>query len=157
MEYRRDRNRVVVADFDPMNYEVSIGIARIGGGSLGGKARGLAFVNRLLRESDVEARFPDVSIVVPSSVVLGTDVFDQFIEDNNLRDFAISSASDAEIEKRFLAAPFPKEVLRDLEALLQVVHYPLAVRSSGLLEDSIAQPFAAYGPQRATAQVDHGA
>jgi CheY-like chemotaxis protein len=141
-EYRRERDKVVVADFDRAAYDDFISISRIGGGSLGGKARGLAFVNRLLNESDVAERFPDLRIVVPPSVVLGTDIFDQFIEQNDLRDFAYGSTSDREIEERFQAEPFPSEPLADLEAFLRVTRHPLAVRSSGLLEDSPNQPLA---------------
>ena len=140
--YRRARDKVVVADFDRQHYDPSINIYRIGGGSLGGKARGLAFANRLLNESELAERFPGVQISVPDSVVLGTDVFDLFLEQNDLRDFAIGAYSDREIEARFLAAPFPDDTLRDLEVFLDRVRYPLAVRSSGLLEDSPNQAFA---------------
>jgi len=141
-EYRHEWDKVIVADFDREKYDPLISIARIGGGSLGGKARGLAFVNRLLAESEMEERFPAVRISVPSSVVLGTDLFDQFLERNDLRDFAIGAASDASVERRFLAASFPEEALDDLAAFLKEARYPLAVRSSGLLEDSPNQPFA---------------
>ena len=140
--YRRERDKVVVADFRRDNYDPFISISRIGGGSLGGKARGLAFVNRLLNEADLVERFPGIQLTVPQSVVLGTDVFDQFLEQNDLRDFAMSDASDPEIEARFLAAPFPQDPLGDLLAFLTQARYPLAVRSSGLLEDSPNQPFA---------------
>lgn len=141
-EYRFDRDRVIVADFNREAYDRKINLTRIGGGSLGGKARGLAFVNRLLIEAEVQRRFPDVRIVVPSAVVLGTDVFDDFLERNGLRDFAIGSASDSETVGRFLGAPFPPDVLEDLSIFLEQADYPLAVRSSGLLEDSPSQPFA---------------
>jgi hypothetical protein len=141
-EYRRERDKVVVADFDRSQYDSFISISRIGSGSLGGKARGLAFVNRLLNESDLREAFAGVRITVPSSVVLGTHIFDQFLEQNELRDFAISSLSDEETEERFLQGEFPDEVLRDLETFLDATRHPLAVRSSGLLEDSSNQPFA---------------
>jgi hypothetical protein len=141
-EYRLDRDKAVVADFDRNHVDVSSSISRIGGGSLGGKARGLAFANRLLIEANVQAHFPEVRIVVPSAVVLGTDIFDQFIEQNDLEDFAIGSNSDAKIERRFLTSHFPQETLQDLRAFLVHADYPLAVRSSGLYEDSPSQPFA---------------
>lgn len=141
-EYRFDRDRVIVADFYREAYDRKINLTRIGGGSLGGKARGLAFVNRLLIEADVQRHFPEVRIVVPSAVVLGTDVFDDFLERNGLRDFAIGSGSDSETVGRFLGAPFPPDVLEDLSIFLEQADYPLAVRSSGLLEDSPSQPFA---------------
>jgi len=141
-EYRLDRDKAVVADFDRRQVEVSSSISRIGGGSLGGKARGLAFINRLLLQADVQARFPEVRITVPLSVVLGTDVFDAFVERNGLGDFAIGATSDREIERRFLDARVPEETVADLRAFLQHARYPLAVRSSGLYEDSPSQPFA---------------
>jgi hypothetical protein len=141
-EYRFARDRSVVADFDRHQFETAASISRIGGGSLGGKARGLALVNRLLSEYRIGALFPGVRIEVPASVVLATDVFDQFVDQNDLRDFAIKSTSDKETENRFLAEPFPRETLLDLEAFLNEAQYPLAVRSSGLLEDSPNQPFA---------------
>jgi CheY-like chemotaxis protein len=141
-DYRVARDRAVVADFNRTSYDPSTGMSRIGTGSLGGKARGLAFVNRLLLEADIAGRFPDIRIEVPSSVVLGTDIFEQFIERNALADFSLQSDSEARILDRFLSAPFPKAVLRDLKVFLEAVQYPLAVRSSGLLEDSPSQPLA---------------
>jgi CheY-like chemotaxis protein len=140
--YRLARDRAIVADFQRTSYGPSISTARIGTGSLGGKARGLAFVNRLLLEADVASRFPGIRISVPSSVVLGTDIFDQFLEGNRLYDFAFGSTSEEEIKRRFAAAPFPKGALRDLRSFLRDTEYPLAVRSSGLLEDSPSQPLA---------------
>jgi len=141
-EYRRARDRVIVADYDRESGDFDVSIARVGGGSLGGKARGLAFMNRLLTEYAVQERFPGVRVFVPPCIVLGTDIFDQFLEENELGGFAIGSTSDAETERWFLASPFPEEVLRDLEAFLRETHRPLAVRSSGLLEDSPSQPLA---------------
>ena len=141
-EYRFDRDKAIVADFDRDVVDISSSISRIGGGSLGGKARGLAFVNRVLIEANVQAHFPEVQISVPSSVVLGTDIFDEFIERNDLEDFAIGTDSDDEIVQRFLGSSFPDETLEDLVAFLERADYPLAVRSSGLFEDSPSQPFA---------------
>jgi CheY-like chemotaxis protein len=140
--YRRERDEVIVADFSRDKYEPLVKVSRIGGGSLGGKARGLAFVNRLINDSDLEEKFPGVRVSVPSCVVLGTDIFDDFLEKNGLKDFAIDASDDTEIESRFLAVPFPEEAARDLAAFLEQADYPLAVRSSGLLEDSPNQPFA---------------
>jgi len=141
-EYRLARDRIFVADFDRETFDSSSRMSRIGGGSLGGKARGLAFVNRLLNDARVADRFPSIQIFVPFSVVLATDVFDQFIEGNDLHDFAMRSTDDKEIESRLLGVPFPDGPVRDLEAFLKVCDRPLAVRSSGLLEDSPYQPFA---------------
>jgi CheY-like chemotaxis protein len=140
--YRQARDRAVVADFRRAGDDPSINMARIGAGSLGGKARGLAFINRLLLEVDVAAQFPDIRIEVPPSVVLGTDLFDQFLAENRLDDFALNATSEEEIERRFAAARFPGEGVRDLRLFLERVQYPLAVRSSGLLEDAPSQPLA---------------
>jgi ribose 5-phosphate isomerase len=102
----------------------------------------LAFVNRVLIEANIQSHFPEVRISVPASVVLGTDIFDEFIDRNDLEDFAIGTDSDDEIVQRFLGSPFPDETLEDLRAFLERADYPLAVRSSGLFEDSPSQPFA---------------
>jgi CheY-like chemotaxis protein len=141
-DYRRVRDRVVVADFDRANPDTASAISRIGGGSLGGKARGLAFINRLLTEYRVAEEFPTIDVTVPRAVVLGTDVFDQFLERDGLQGFALRSTSDDETLARFLAAPVPEEALLDLERFVSDTRCPLAVRSSGLLEDSPHQPFA---------------
>ncbi len=140
--YRLARDRAVVADFNREDYDTTVNMARIGTGSLGGKARGLAFANRLLLDADAAARFPGVEISVPTSVVLGTGVFDEFLERNRLADFALGSAPEAEIRRRFAAAPLQRSVERDLKAFLEHNPGPLAVRSSGLLEDSPSQPLA---------------
>ncbi|HLN57650.1 MAG TPA: PEP/pyruvate-binding domain-containing protein [Thermoanaerobaculia bacterium] len=141
-DYREQTRRGVVVDFDRSTFSPQTTFSRLGGGSLGGKARGLAFVDLLLAESRVAARFPGVRIGVPSAVVLGTDVFDEFLEQDGLRDFALNSPDEAEIGRRFVEAQLPPAVTRDLSALLDAVRYPLAVRSSSLLEDSLYQPFA---------------
>ena len=142
--YREKRRRGVVADFDRATFDPNASFSRIGGGSLGGKARGLAFVNYLLSEHDVADRFSGVRIAVPPSVVLGTDVFDEFIDRNDLRDFAVNAGAtdEQEIGRRFIASPLPDSAMRDLASMLEIVRYPIAVRSSSLLEDSQYQPFA---------------
>jgi len=141
-EFRQERNRTVIADFDVERFEPTVSITRIGAGSLGGKARGVAFGNRILRATGVDREFAEVDVYVPPSVVLGTQVFDEFLEYWGLRDFAIGANPDEEIMKHFLAAPFPRRAIGPLRAFLQRVKYPLAVRSSSLLEDSLSQPFA---------------
>ena len=140
--YRDHRARSTVVDFSRETFDTRSLFTRIGGGSLGGKARGLAFVNLLLDEYDVRDRFPEVEIAVPPSAVVATDAFDRFLDHNDLRRFAIECDDDREIERRFLASPLPEETVRDLEAFLEFIRYPLAVRSSSLLEDSQYQPFA---------------
>ena len=141
-EYRRVRHLAVVADFDRDRFEPGGGIVRIALGSLGGKARGIAFANRILQRSQLADQFPDVDVFVPASLVLGTQLFDEFLERDDLDDFAIACESDEEILARFFAAPFPQRAVDDLRAFLEKVDYPLAVRSSSLMEDSLAQPFA---------------
>jgi CheY-like chemotaxis protein len=140
--HREERRRAVVADFDPDRFNPERGFARLGGGSLGGKARGLAFANLLLTELDLASQFPDVRISVPPTVVIGTEVFDRFLDDNELRELAITANDDAEIVRRFLEAELPEDIRAALWAFLDLCYYPLAVRSSSLLEDSRYQPFA---------------
>ncbi len=140
-QYRRERSHVVVADFDRSRYDASGDFYRIGGGSLGGKARGLAFVRMLLGQTRLDRAFAGVSVSVPPAVVLATDVFDEFLEQGRLRDLAIDLDDEAAIERSFLAAALPDDVRLDLLAFLERVDEPLAVRSSSLLEDSRYQPF----------------
>jgi CheY-like chemotaxis protein len=134
--YRRDRTRESVTDFHPATFDAENSFARIGEGSLGGKARSLAFVRHLLRDLGVTEQFEGMEITVPPGVVVGTDVFDQFLRDNQLREFAMATTDDGLIEERFQAASLPEEIERELEAFLSLAEYPLAVRSSSLLEDS---------------------
>ncbi len=141
-QFRRERNRGTVADFDPATFDPTMGMARIGGGSLGGKARGLAFGIRLLDRSRIGERFQDIRITVPPAVVLGTEVFEQFLDGNDLRDLSLRSNDDAELLRRFRDAAFPDGPREQLRSFLEIMRMPLAVRSSSLLEDSPHQPFA---------------
>ncbi|MDZ7371635.1 MAG: histidine kinase [candidate division KSB1 bacterium] len=142
-EYRRLCQRGIVTDFNKDTFDPNTSFARIGGGSLGGKARGLAFVNILINNYNVQNFWPNVTIDVPAALAIGTDVFDEFLEENNLRSFALSCDNDEEICRRFLlASRFPERILGDLAAFLDLMHAPLAVRSSSLLEDSQYHPFA---------------
>jgi CheY-like chemotaxis protein len=140
--YRREQNRGVVVDFERDRFDGSVPFTRIGSGSMGGKARGLAFVNYLLKDAYAFSQFPGVRINVPPSNALGTDVFDDFLDRNGLRDFAIECTDDSELLTRFLAGRFPSSVERDLAVFLRHMKRPLAVRSSSLLEDNQYQPFA---------------
>ncbi|MFT5287786.1 MAG: CheY-like chemotaxis protein [Planctomycetota bacterium] len=142
IEYRRERQRTIISDFDRDHFEPSSTITRIGSGSLGGKARGVAFANRILHSSGVDAMFPTVDIHVPPSVVLSTEVFDKFMSYSDLREQTTRSYDDETIEEIVTSAPFPRKAVADLRSFVQQVHYPLSVRSSSLLEDSISQPFA---------------
>jgi CheY-like chemotaxis protein len=139
--YRRESIQAVVVDFDSETFDANAGLYRIGGGSLGGKARGLAFVRQLLAENRLDRELRGVEVVVPQSVVLATDVFDTFLEANGLREFAIDATDDEEVRRRFLAARLPDETVRELRVVLRALRQPLAVRSSSLLEDSQHQPF----------------
>jgi CheY-like chemotaxis protein len=141
--YRMMRQRDLITGFTKETFDPEASFARIGAGSLGGKARGLGFVNTLINDYSLRNRFEDVVIYVPPAVVLGTEVFDRFIEENDLKKFAMNSNDDKEITKKFLeAVKFPEDVLADLAAFLDIVRTPLAVRSSSLLEDSQYHPFA---------------
>jgi hypothetical protein len=141
-EYRREQNELLIGDFKADTFKPSeSSFMRIGSGSLGGKARGLAFVRHFLRKSRINRRFPGVRIAVPPAVVLATDMFDLFLAENNLSDFALHCDDDAEIQRRFLDSPLPAAIEENLRAYLEEVHYPVAVRSSSLLEDSQYQPF----------------
>ena len=141
-DYRREQNEVLIGDFKLDTFKPSeSSFLRIGSGSLGGKARGLAFVRHLLRTRRIARRFPGVRISVPPAVVIATDMFDQFLAENNLSDFVLHCDDDTEIQQRFLDSPLPGPLQENLKAYLEEVRYPLAVRSSSLLEDSQYQPF----------------
>jgi CheY-like chemotaxis protein len=140
-EYRRAQSHASVTDFDRQAFDATGSFYRIGGGSLGGKARGLAFARTLLRNRGLGERFPGIAVAVPAAVVIGTDVFDQFLDENGLRDFALGEVDDHTLIQKFLLASFPDETVQDLAAFLERVDYPLAVRSSSILEDSQYQPF----------------
>ncbi len=142
-EYRRVRQRGTITDFHKESFDPNNSISRIGGGALGGKARGLAFVNILINNYKMRSQFKEVQIYIPPAIILGTDIFDEFLEENDLRHFALYASNDKDIEKRFVKAKkFPKKILRNLSDFLELVRQPLAVRSSSLLEDSHNQPFA---------------
>ena len=118
------------------------GFQRIGRGSLGGKGRGLAFFFTRMPDLRLGAAFPDVEFIVPRSVVIATDVFEEFVESNELSRYAHEDHSDPEVDEAFLAAEFPPELRDEMSVLLENTKWPLAVRSSSLLEDSSHQPFA---------------
>ena len=141
-DFQAEQRKGLVIDFDEETFEPDRGFVRIGGGSLGGKARGLAFVRVLIDNYSLKNKFKDVRISVPPTAVIGTDVFDEFMELNNLWDFAFQADDDDELLRRFLDAQFPAAIRYDLLAYLKAVKYPIAVRSSSLLEDSQYQPFA---------------
>jgi len=141
--YRLSQQRGLIADYKKESFDSATSFARVGGGSMGGKARGLGFMNRILNNLNLRHRFEGVELFVPPGIVIGTEVFDQFLEKNDLRSFALSETDDGLITKRFLEADFfPKRIEDQLRSFLALVTEPLAVRSSSLLEDSQYQPFA---------------
>ncbi len=141
-DFRRERSRGTVAPFRPRFFDGEEGIVQIGGGSLGGKGRGLAFASRLMDEVRLANRFPDLRIRVPPAVVLGTDVFDAFFTESGLRELALRSEDDAVTRNRIMASPLPEEVRSALAHVARIMDRPLAVRSSSLLEDSPSHSFA---------------
>lgn len=142
-EHRASRQRGLLTEFSKNTFDPATSFARTGGGSVGGKARGLAFLNTLLSMYGVRSRFEELEIEVPPGVVIATDVFDHFLEQNDLRAFALSASTDEEIMQRFLAADrFPEETVARLREFLELLREPLAVRSSSLLEDTQFHPFA---------------
>lgn len=142
VKYRKMKNRGVVAIFRQDRFDQYSNFARIGQGSLGGKGRGLAFIDSIIKKNPVCDSFDGITISIPRTVVLCTDIFDEFMETNQLYPIALSDMPDDEILAHFLRAKLPVRIREDLKALLQVVDTPIAVRSSSLLEDSHYQPFA---------------
>jgi CheY-like chemotaxis protein len=141
-KYRVKQSLGVVARFDAATYNDTIWFARYGEGSLGGKARGLAFLNHILYQHRLYNKWEGVHITVPRTLVLATDCFDRFILENGLQYVINSDISDAEILSEFVSSNLPADVMDVLRAFIRVVHTPLAVRSSSKLEDSYYQPFA---------------
>jgi CheY-like chemotaxis protein len=141
--FRLGKGRGVIAKFDKTSFDEYQTFSRIGEGSIGGKARGLAFINRTIKNNKLFHKFPDVLITIPRTVVLSTDIFDEFMDQNNLYSVALSDLSDDEILNRFINAELPGHVYQDFYAFLAVSrNVPIAVRSSSKLEDSHYQPFA---------------
>ncbi|MCM1354874.1 MAG: phosphoenolpyruvate synthase [Staphylococcus sp.] len=142
VKYRKMKNRGVVAIFQKERFDHYSNFARIGQGSLGGKGRGLAFIDSIIKKNPVCDNFDGITITIPRTVVLCTDIFDEFMETNKLYPIALSNAPDEEILNHFLRGKLPRRIKDDLLALFEVVDTPIAVRSSSLLEDSHYQPFA---------------
>ena len=134
--------RGVIARFDSDNYGRHIWFSRMGEGSLGGKARGLAFLNSMVYKHNLASKYDNVKISIPRTVVIATDYFDQFIVENDLQYVIDSDISDEEILSEFVAARLPEELIDQLRVFVDSVRSPLAVRSSSKLEDSSYQPFA---------------
>ncbi len=142
VKYRKMKNRGVVAVFQKDRFDHYSNFARIGQGSLGGKGRGLAFIDSIIKKNPICDNFDGATITSPRTVVVCTDIFDEFMTTNNLYPLALSDAPDEKILNTFLQARLPERLIEDFFALFEVVDKPLAIRSSSLLEDSHYQPFA---------------
>ena len=142
VQYRRMKNLGVVAVFDRGKFDAYSHFARIGDGSLGGKGRGLAFLDNIIKRHPEFCEYEGVEVCIPRTVVLCTDFFDEFMEKNNLYSIALSDASDEEILQHFLKAQLPDSLIADFFTFFDAVKSPIAIRSSSLLEDAHYQPFA---------------
>ena len=142
VQYRHMKNLGVVAVFDRMKFDSYSHFARIGEGSLGGKGRGLAFLDNVVKMHPEFNKFAGVEVRIPKTVVLCTDIFDQFMEQNNLYQIALSDAPDEEILRHFLRTKLPESLIDDFFIFFDAVKSPIAIRSSSLLEDAHYQPFA---------------
>lgn len=141
-EIPQDENQGVVAVFRRDRFDRYSNFARIGDGSLGGKGRGLAFIDNLVKHHPEFEEFENARVAIPKTIVLCTDVFDEFMDTNNLYQIALSDADDDVILRYFLKAKLPDRLVEDFFTFFDVVKSPLAIRSSSLLEDSHYQPFA---------------
>jgi CheY-like chemotaxis protein len=140
--FRLNKARGVIAQFYRDRYDEYLSFTRIGEGSIGGKARGLAFLDSMIKRHEVFSKYSDVVVTIPRTVVISTDIFDEFMDENDLYSFALSNASDKEILDRFIRARLPFRIHEDLYTFISYIKNPVAVRSSSLLEDSHYQPFA---------------
>ena len=142
VQYRHMKNLGIVAVFDRMKFDKYAHFARIGDGSLGGKGRGLAFLDNVIKRHPEFNQYANATVQIPKTVVLCTDIFDEFMESNNLYPIALSDASDDEILKHFLRAQLPDSLIADFFTFFEATKSPIAIRSSSLLEDAHYQPFA---------------
>jgi CheY-like chemotaxis protein len=142
VKYRKMKNQGVVAIFQRDRFDRYSNFARIGEGSLGGKGRGLAFIDNMVKRHPEFDNFENATVAIPKTVVLCTDIFDEFMDSNGLYQVALSDADDETILHTFLHAKLPDRLVEDFFTFFDVVHAPLAIRSSSLLEDSHYQPFA---------------
>ena len=155
-DYRTLLGQGVVARFDTETYSDAVAFARIGEGSLGGKARGLAFMNSMILKHRLYDKHANVRIMIPRSVVIATDYFDDFIRLNGLKYIISQEFSDEEILSEFVSSTVPARLQQELKAYIQTVRTPLAVRSSSKLEDSHYQPFAGIYSTYMIPYVDNG-
>ncbi|MBN2891473.1 MAG: phosphoenolpyruvate synthase [Bacteroidales bacterium] len=141
-KYRKEESSGVIALFNDKSYDQFVKFARVGDGMLGGKARGLAFLSSVISKHVIFESYENIEVSVPKTVVLTTDVFDKFMKDNNLFEFALSEVDDNVLLEKFMNSKFPSEYITSIRRFLEITRIPIAVRSSSLLEDSQYQPFA---------------
>lgn len=142
VQYRKIKNQGIVADFRRDRFDKYSNFARLGQGSMGGKGRGLAFLDALIKRHPEFITYDQVTVAIPRTVVLCTDIFDEFMESNHLYTLALSDAPDEEILKAFTQARLPRRLIADFVSFYEAIEKPIAIRSSSLLEDSHYQPFA---------------
>lgn len=140
--FRMNKARGIIAEFNRNSFDEYLSFTRIGQGSIGGKARGLAFLDSLIKRNKLLDKWPGVLVSIPRTVVLGVDIFDEFMDENNLFEIALSNIPDEDILEHFTSARLPFRLHEDLYTFISVVKKPIAIRSSSLLEDSYYQPFA---------------
>ncbi len=131
-----------ISEFNSDIFDTNPGFVRFGNGSLGGKGRGLAFIRSLLYQVDISKDFPDIDISIPETIVICTDLFDQFLEENDLHEISLSDISNKEIDDIYVSKKLPDRLVKVLSLIVKNWKEPLAVRSSSILEDSQFQPFA---------------
>ena len=141
-DYRSERTRGVIAEFSTSSYDDTVLFARIGKGSLGGKGRGLAFIAMEMKANGIRQLYPSLYLSIPRTIVITTEFFDTFMEENGFSCKDFQDADDISILHTFLAGKVPERLVTELKAVLKVITKPLSIRSSSLLEDSHFQPFA---------------
>ena len=141
-EFRMSKARGVIAQFYKDHFDEYFTVSRIGMGSIGGKARGLAFLDSMIKRNGLYGKWEGIQVTIPKTIVLSTDIFDEFMEENNLYDIALSDRPDTEILDAFIKARLPFRIHEDLYTIMELADNPIAIRSSSLLEDSYYQPFA---------------
>lgn len=139
-ELKKIKGRIV--NYNPKLVDSNRYIIRLGKGSFGGKGRGMAFLSNFIENVDFKKLIPNLKIEIPKTAIIGVDEFDNFIDNNTLNNLIYSDKSYKEIKQAFLRSPFTEKLRDKLRSYIEVMHKPLAVRSSGLFEDSLAQPFA---------------
>lgn len=141
-KFRFAKVKGVIAEFNPDKFDEYFIFSRIGQGSIGGKARGLAFIDVFINRNRINEKYENINITIPRTVVLTTDIYEEFMDQNNLYKIGLSDIDENQIFNSFISAELPQGIQKDLIAILSVIKNPIAVRSSSILEDSYFQPFA---------------